>query len=50
MGTPQDPRARRKEKIRRARKEVQYAVRKAAEAQAVQAEKKPATPVVTSSR
>lgn len=50
MGTPQDPRVRRREKARRARKELEYAVRKAAEADAAQAEKKPAATVATSAR
>lgn len=50
MGTPQDPRVRRKQKARRAKKEVLFALKKLAEEKAALAEKRPAATVATSGR
>jgi hypothetical protein len=50
MGTPQDPRARRREKARRARKNAAYDVKKAAEAATSLERPKPAAAVVKSGK
>jgi hypothetical protein len=50
MGSPQDPRARHREKARRAKKNATYDARKAAEAAASSEKKKSAGAVAKSSR
>jgi hypothetical protein len=50
MGTPQDPRARRRQKARRARKNAEYDVKKAAEAATSLERQKPPAPVAKSGK
>jgi len=50
MGSPQNPRARHRQKARRARKNAKYDARKAAEAQASQGTRKPAAAVAKSAK
>jgi len=50
MGSPQNPRARRKQKARRAKKNAMYDARKAAEAAASLEKKAGAAPVVKSKK
>jgi hypothetical protein len=50
MGSPQDPRARHREKARRARRNAEYDAKKAAEEKASMAKKQPAAPVAKSGR
>jgi len=50
MGSPQDPRARHREKSRRARKNAAYDATKAAEAVASLGQKKSAAPVTKSAK
>jgi hypothetical protein len=50
MGSPQDPRARKREKKRRARKNARYDATKAVEAAASLGQKKAAAPVAKSAK
>ena len=50
MGSPQNPRVRRKQKARRARRNAEYTARKAAEDKASMEKQKPATAVSKSVR
>jgi hypothetical protein len=50
MGSPQDPRARHRQKARRAKKNAAYDARKAAEASLSTEKKKGAAPVAKSGR
>jgi hypothetical protein len=50
MGSPQDPRARHREKSRRRRKNARYDAKKAAEAAASLGRKQPAAPVAKSAK
>jgi hypothetical protein len=50
MGSPQDPRARHRQKARRARKNAKYDARKAIEAQASLDKKRPAAAVAKSAK
>jgi hypothetical protein len=50
MGSPQNPKARRREKERRRRKNALYDAKKAAEATAALGRKQPAAPVAKSAK